>query len=318
MATAVEPSSKHTPGATMSLPVASFIGTLYVLAALAVVFYAVPSSWTQVFGDRLILWFDFDPSMRVVQLAAAVGLIWFGYKLAGDTAPVGLRGGIFLMISAAITIFFLVRAVAMNVSGPIGMIVTGTILVVLLFFASRFFFGSRGTRWMISLEEQGWFSIHQYKRSLGVKVRRLTTLGIGIIGGTAIYSMSFQGVLPEHWVLAMPFGMESFTVLPNARINIPILIGLATGWVAWRAVHVPEFAEFLIATEAEMNKVSWSTRRRLAQDTVVVLITTLLLTLFLLVVDLFWGWLLSIKQVGVLPPAPTNKGQDDQNKEAKW
>src|SRR5262249_53736522 len=113
MATAVEPSSEpQTPGAAMSLPVASLIGAIYVVAALAVVFYAVPVVWTQTFGDRLKLFFDFDPILRIVQLAAAVGLIWFGAKLAGDSPPVGVRGGIFLMIVAAVVFFFVVRWVA--------------------------------------------------------------------------------------------------------------------------------------------------------------------------------------------------------------
>ena len=79
---------------------------------------------------------------------------------------------------------------------------------------------------------------------------------------------------------------------------------------AWRAVNMPVFADFLVATEAEMNKVSWSSRRRLAQDTIVVLVTCLILTAFLLLVDLFWGWLLSRSFIGVLPPrsAQTAKG----------
>ena len=46
MATAVEPSSAPSaPGKPMSLPVASLLGAIYVLAALAVVFYAVPVVW---------------------------------------------------------------------------------------------------------------------------------------------------------------------------------------------------------------------------------------------------------------------------------
>jgi preprotein translocase SecE subunit len=83
-------------------------------------------------------------------------------------------------------------------------------------------------------------------------------------------------------------------------------------------VNVPTFAEFLIATEAEMNKVSWSTRRRLAQDTVVVLLTTLIMTLFLLVVDLFWGWLLSRSTVGVLPSRSTGQHKGQEVREQKW
>jgi preprotein translocase SecE subunit len=67
-----------------------------------------------------------------------------------------------------------------------------------------------------------------------------------------------------------------------------------------------------------MNKVSWSTRRQLTQDTIVVLITTILMALFLLVVDVFWGWLLSRQTIGVLPGKATNQGKGDKIQEAKW
>src|SRR5262249_49383611 len=174
-----------------------------------------------------------------------------------------------------------------------GMVISGIIAAFLLFLAFRFFTGPVGERWMVGLEEQGWFSTAAYKRSLGQKVRRLTTLGILIIGGSGVYSLMFQGVLPENWTLAMPFEMNPLTVLFDAKYSVPLLLGAFTGWVAWRIVNVPSFAEFLIATEAEMNKVSWTPKKRLGQDTVVVLTTTLLMALFLLIVDLFWGWLLS-------------------------
>jgi preprotein translocase SecE subunit len=115
----------------------------------------------------------------------------------------------------------------------------------------------------------------------------------------------------------MPFRIQPLVLMVGAKSGIITLIIVATLWFAFRAVNVPDFAEFLIATEAEMNKVSWSTRKRLAQDTVVVLVTTVIMTLFLLVVDLFWGWLLSRKDVGVLPSRSTaaDKGKAQ---EAKW
>ena len=70
------------------------------------------------------------------------------------------------------------------------------------------------------------------------------------------------------------------------------------------------FADFLIATEAEMKKVAWSSKKRLFQDTVVVLTTVLLMTLFFLFVDFFWSWLLSQKYIGVLPSqTPTVQSQ---------
>lgn len=318
MATAVEPSSAPSaPGKALSLPIASLLGAVYVVAALAVVLYAVPLLWanyvTPAAGGSMNLF-----AARVaVQVAAFAALVWFGTKLAGD-APRGVRGGIFLMVVAAVLIFFLARAVAMNVEGNAGRIVGAAVALVLLFFAVRFFTGRSGQGWMVALEEQGWFSTHQYKRSLGLRVRRLTILGILLVGGSGVYSMYFQGLLPETWTMTTPFDSRPVTVLTDARYVIPLALVALTLWVAWRAVNVPTFAEFLIATEAEMNKVSWSTRRRLAQDTVVVLLTTLIMTVFLLVVDLFWGWLLSRSTVGVLPSRSTGQTKGQEVREQKW
>jgi len=51
-------------------------------------------------------------------------------------------------------------------------------------------------------------------------------------------------------------------LLYKVHIVLPLLMFLMLLWVSWRLVNIPTFADFLIATEAEMNKVSWSTRRR--------------------------------------------------------
>jgi preprotein translocase SecE subunit len=75
-------------------------------------------------------------------------------------------------------------------------------------------------------------------------------------------------------------------ILPQVRFTVPLLLAALSLWFAWRLVNYPVFADFLIATEAELNKVSWTTRKRLFQDTIVVLVTVLLMAGFLLIVDL--------------------------------
>ncbi len=319
MATAVEPSSAPSaPGKPMSLPVASLLGAIYVLAALAVVLFVLPMLWADSVGVAAT-----SDMVRIthcaIQIAALVGLLWFGSKIAGEASPVGVRSGSLLIAFTLIVVFFIARLFAINIEGGIGQVVAAVVGVGLLYLAFRFFAGRTGEGWMVGLEEQGWFSLATYKRSLGLRVRRLTILGILIVGGSGLYSMIFQGVLPDRWTLFVPFfDLGTVTVVNEAKFFIPMLLGLATLWIAFRAVNVPNFAEFLIATEAEMNKVSWSTRRRLMQDTVVVLLTTLIMTLFLLVVDLFWGWLLSRNTVGVLPSRATGQEKGAQVKEAKW
>ncbi len=76
-------------------------------------------------------------------------------------------------------------------------------------------------------------------------------------------------------------------------------------------MNFPPFADFLIATEAELNKVSWTTRPRLIQDTIVVLVTTFLLALFLFLMDQTWRVVLSWKPIGVLQ---ISEDQSDKNK----
>ena len=70
------------------------------------------------------------------------------------------------------------------------------------------------------------------------------------------------------------------------------------GWIIFRLVQYPPFVEFLIATEAEMNKVSWTSRDDLYRATSVVLTTVLLMAVYLFGVDWVWSNLLQL--IGVL------------------
>jgi len=111
---------------------------------------------------------------------------------------------------------------------------------------------------------------------------------------------------------------SKIVLLPHVQYTLPLLLlGLAL-WVSWRIVNLPTFADFLIATEAEMNKVSWTTRKRLYQDTIVVLATMFLLAGYLFIVDQVWSHVLSWRPVGVIvmnneePGTTTNKGGADR------
>jgi preprotein translocase subunit SecE len=85
---------------------------------------------------------------------------------------------------------------------------------------------------------------------------------------------------------------------PAWRFGLPLFFAAAVGWVIFRLIHFPPFADFLIATEAEMNKVSWTTKDDLIRATTVVLATVLFMALFLFVVDRLWTLILQL--IGVL------------------
>jgi len=116
----------------------------------------------------------------------------------------------------------------------------------------------------------------------------------------------------DPWVVTAPFGTSKYVFMYYITLTLPALMLVAAFWFSWRLVNWPTFADFLIATEAEMNKVSWTTRKRLYQDTVVVLATVVLLTVFLFVIDILWIWILTSPLVDVLkhdPQAARTKNQ---------
>jgi preprotein translocase subunit SecE len=84
----------------------------------------------------------------------------------------------------------------------------------------------------------------------------------------------------------------------TTRFGVPAVLGLILGWVIFRLVQYPPFVEFLIATEAEMNKVSWTSKDDLYRATTVVLSTVALVSIFLFGVDQVW--LILLQFLGVL------------------
>ena len=134
-----------------------------------------------------------------------------------------------------------------------------------------------------------------YKRGQGPYTRGGTALGAGILiaaGGHFVY---------EQLEVFRDEG-SAWTLWMQAGITLAFLVGLGllTYWVA--GVN-RKACDFMIATEGEMKKVSWSTRREIIGSTKVVILFTILLAVILFAVDIvfmtFFAW------IGVLREAPS-------------
>ncbi|MEM7313781.1 MAG: preprotein translocase subunit SecE [Planctomycetota bacterium] len=91
--------------------------------------------------------------------------------------------------------------------------------------------------------------------------------------------------------------------MANAIAAVVLAAGL---WLSYRAVNFPKFADFLIAVEAEMNKVSWPTRGDLVRSSLVVLFVILAMAGLLFLFDVIWKFL--FEMLGVLKTFKESSG----------
>ena len=76
-----------------------------------------------------------------------------------------------------------------------------------------------------------------------------------------------------------------------ALLTLSGLLALGA-WICFRVVNIPRFADFLIAVESEMTKVSWPSRDEVVRSSAVVIFLIFALAAILAGYDLFWWFVL--------------------------
>jgi preprotein translocase subunit SecE len=120
-----------------------------------------------------------------------------------------------------------------------------------------------------------------YKRTQGRITRQVTWVAIAVILALGLYQLH---------VTLIDQG-------PGVQYGVPGVLFLMGLWTAYRLVNVPTFADFLIAVEAEMNKVSWPTRQELFRSSIVVLVTIFALAVILFFYDFLWNWIFKFLKI---------------------
>ncbi len=116
-----------------------------------------------------------------------------------------------------------------------------------------------------------------YKRSQGRITRQVTFAALAV--GVAI------GLFRLHVMLSASGWVNAYG---GIQYWLPAVLLIAGVWIAYRLVNYPSFADFLIAVEAEMAKVSWPSRSELTRASLVVLVMLIVLAFVLWGFDLLW------------------------------
>jgi preprotein translocase subunit SecE len=122
------------------------------------------------------------------------------------------------------------------------------------------------------------FRLDLYKRSQGKIARQVTFAALALIIALAAWCLN------DYYT-----GKGSTAIW---RYVVPIVVLVGGLWASFRLVQLPDFADFLISVEAEMNKVAWPTWHELFRASIVVILMIFFLATILFAYDLVWKFLL--------------------------
>lgn len=108
-----------------------------------------------------------------------------------------------------------------------------------------------------------------YKRTQGRLTRQFTCLAIWLAAAIAAWR-TFDTVTwgsVDEW-----FPGAGFSLAMLLRYLVPAVMLGAGLWLGFRLVNYAPFADFLIAVEAEMNKVTWPSRLEMSRSSIVVIV----------------------------------------------
>lgn len=129
-----------------------------------------------------------------------------------------------------------------------------------------------------------------YKRNQGRVARQVTFAALALTLAVGVWRLSqlLPLWLANSTVSATAPGVDMGVV----RFLVPGVILAAGLWFLYRLVNMPRFADFLIAVESEMAKVSWPTGAEVARSSAVVIFLIFALAAILAAYDLFWWFVL--------------------------
>ena len=115
-----------------------------------------------------------------------------------------------------------------------------------------------------------------YKRNQGRYARLISALVVLLLSAWGMYSLYSELSTSE-------------TIPMSVAILVPLALLGVIFFLVYKASNNQKAAEFLIATEGEMKKVSWSTKAEVIGSTKVVIVATFMMAAFLFLVDLVFS-----------------------------
>jgi len=146
----------------------------------------------------------------------------------------------------------------------------------------------------------GFFTI--YKKGQGYWTRMGTALGALLLGGLTAYNLYVYLPVLIHFDTTQ----AGQTRAKEIALGVALAFATLFGFFAWRTMNKPSNVDFLIATDSEMKKVNWTSRKDLVGSTKVVIVFMFLIAIFLFMIDIGFSYFFYL--IGVLKHSPFSGG----------
>jgi len=143
---------------------------------------------------------------------------------------------------------------------------------------------------------------HIYKKGQGYWTRMGTVAAIGLLGlltGNFLYG-EIDRVLMGPGISKFLDGIHLQD--PRGAYLVVTIFAAGYAWLAFHFMNKPTSVDFLIATDSEMKKVNWTTKKELMGSTKVVIGFVVVVAVLLFVYDMFFQFL--FWAIGVLSTKP--------------
>ena len=128
-----------------------------------------------------------------------------------------------------------------------------------------------------------------YKRGQGKYTRLWSAFAVAIIAGLGCLRL-YRRLEAASWG---PSNRATLWIATMVPAGLFVILALVIFWL----VNKPSVADFMVAAEGEMKKVSWSSRQEITASTFIVIVVVIIMALLLGTTDIsfsaFFSWLLS-------------------------
>jgi preprotein translocase subunit SecE len=128
-----------------------------------------------------------------------------------------------------------------------------------------------------------------YKSGQGYYTRLVSAIAAGVVVAIGCYLL---------WQKLGGVDIASANTRFLVQALVPLAVFAAFGWLIYWVVNKPVVADFMIAAEGEMKKVSWSSRKEIVVSTTVVIFVVVAMSVLMAVTDVFFQ--IFFRAIGVL------------------